>query len=126
MGLLTWLTGVIMDVDLAFRSMAAASISLWSLCIFFGGLALLLSAVFHRRFLALAIPAALLILMYFVDGLASSVDFFETIQPLSAFNYYGSAIEDGLDWGNFAVLTGATAVLVSLAVLVFHRRDIYN
>ena len=125
MGVLTWLTAVIVDVNLAFESMAAASVSLWSLCIFFGGLALLLSAVFHRRFLALAIPGAILIVMFFVDSLAVSVDFFETIQPLSAFNYYGSAIEDGLDWGNFAVLTGATAVLVGFAVLIFRRRDIY-
>ncbi len=125
MGLLTWFTAIIMDVDLAFGSMAAASVSLWALCIFFGGVALLLSAVFHRRFLALAIPAALLIVMYFVNGLAGSVEFFETIQPLSAFNYYGSAIEDGLDWGNFAVLMGSTVVLVGLAVLIFRRRDIY-
>lgn len=125
MGLLTWLAAVVVDVDLAFESMAAASISLWALCIFFGGVALLLSAVFHRRFFALAIPGALLILMYFVDGLAGSVDFFETVQPLSAFYYYGSAIEVGLDWGNFAVLTGSTAVLVGLAVLIFRRRDIY-
>ena len=125
MGLLTWLTAVIVDVDLAFTSMAAASVSLWALCNVFGGLALLLSAVFHRRFLALAIPAALLIVMYFVNALAGSAEFFETIQPLSAFNYYGSAIEDGLDWGNFAALTGATAALVGLAVVVFRRRDIY-
>ncbi len=126
MGLLTWLTAVVMDVGLAFESMAAASVSLWALCIFFGGLALLLSAVFHRRFFALAIPGALLIVMYFVNGLAGSVDFFETIQPLSAFYYYSSAIEDGLDWGNFAVLTGSTAVLVVLAVFIFRRRDIYH
>jgi ABC-2 type transport system permease protein len=85
-----------------------------------------LSAVFHRRFLALAIPAALLIVMYFVDGLASSAEFFDTIQPLSAFNYYGSAIQEGLDWGNFAVLTGATVVFAALAVLVFQKRDIYH
>ena len=126
MGLITWFTGVIVDVDLAFESMAAASISLWALCIFFGGVALLLSAVFHRRFLALMIPAALLIVMYFINALAGSADFFETIQPLSAFNYYGSAIEDGLDWGNFAVLTGSTVVLVGLAVIIFRRRDIYH
>ena len=36
---ITWFTGVIMDVDLAFESMAAASISLWALCIFSGSLA---------------------------------------------------------------------------------------
>lgn len=126
MGLITWFTAVVLNVDLAFESMAAASLSLWSLCIFFGGLALLLSAVFHRRFFALAIPGALLIVMYFVNVLAGSVGFFDAIQPISAFNYYGSAIKDGLDWGNFAVLTGATVVLVGLAVLLFRRRDIYH
>lgn len=126
MGAATWLTAVIVDVDLALGSMAAGSLTLWSLCIFFGGLALLLSAVLHRRFLALAIPAALLIVMYFVDALAGSVDFFDTIQPLSAFNYYGSAVQNGMDWGNFTVLTGATVVLAGMAVLIFMRRDIYN
>lgn len=127
MGTLIWITAVIVDVNLGLDSMAAASLSLWSLCIFFGGVALLLSAVLHRRFLALAIPAALLILMYFVDGLAGSVELFDTIQPLSAFNYYGSAIQEGMGWGNFGVLTGATAVLAVIAVLVFQRwRDIYN
>lgn len=126
MGALTWLTAVIADVDLGLGSMAAGSLTLWALCIFFGGLALLLSAVLHRRFLALAIPAALLIVMYFVDALAGSVEFFETIQPLSAFNYYGSAVQNGMDWANFSVLTGATVVLAGLAVLIFRRRDIYH
>ncbi len=106
--------------------MAAASLTLWSLCIFFGGIALLLSAALHRRFLALAIPATLLILMYFVDGLASSVELFDAIKPLSAFNYYGSAIQNGMDWTSFGVLAGATAALVSVALLIFLRRDIYS
>ena len=125
-GTLTWITAVIADVDLSLRLMAAASLSLWPLCLFFGSLALLLSAILHRRFLALAIPAALLVVMYFVDALAGSVEFFETIQPLSAFYYYGSAIENGMDWADFGVLCAATAVLVGLAVLVFRRRDIYT
>lgn len=126
MGAVTWLTGIIVDVDLGLGSMAAASLSLWSLCIFFGGIALLLSAALHRRFLALAIPATLLILMYFVDGLASSVELFDAIKPLSAFNYYGSAIQNGMDWTGFGVLAGATAALVSVALLIFLRRDIYS
>jgi ABC-2 type transport system permease protein len=114
MGLITWLTALVLDVDLAFESM------------FFGGLAMLCSAIFHRRFLAIAIPLALLVVMYFVDGLASSVEFLEDIQPLSAFYYYGSAIQDGIDWANFAGLTAATLVLIGIAVLIFRRRDIYT
>ncbi len=126
MGLITWLTALVLDVDLAFESMAAGSLSLWPLAMFFGGLAMLCSAIFHRRFLAIAIPLALLVVMYFVDGLASSVEFLEDIQPLSAFYYYGSAIQDGIDWANFAGLTVATLVLIVIAVLIFRRRDIYT
>lgn len=126
MGALTWIAALLADVDLSPGSMAAASLSLWPLCLFFGGIALLCSALLHRRFLALAIPAALLIVMYFVDGLAGSVQLFETIQPLSAFYYYGAAIQEGMDWSSFGVLSAATAVLVGLAILIFRRRDIYT
>ena len=126
MGLITWITALILDVDLSVGSMAAGSLSLWPLALFFGGLAMLCSAIFHRRFLAIAIPMALLVVMYFVDGLASSVEFLEDIQPLSAFYYYGSAIQNGIDWANFAGLTAVTLVLVVIAVFIFRRRDIYT
>ncbi len=127
MGLITWISSLLIpDVDLSFGSMAAGSLALWPLALFFGGIALLCSAIFHRRLLAIAIPLTLLLVMYFVDGLARSVELFDTLQPLSAFYYYGSAIQDGIDWANFAGLTAAALLLVALAVLVFRRRDIYT
>ena len=106
MGLITWITALILDVDLSFGSMAAGSLSLWPLALFFGGLAMLCSAIFHRRLLAIAIPLALLMVMYFVDGWRARSSSLEDIQPLSAFYYYGSAIQDGIDWANFFGLTG--------------------
>ena len=126
MGLITWISALILNVDLSFGSVAAGFLNLWPLCLFFGGLAMLCSAVFHRRLPAIAIPLALLVVMYFVDGLASSVEFLDRIQPLSAFYYYGSAIQDGIDWANFAGLTVVALVLVGLAIGVFRRRDIYT
>ena len=126
MGLITWVTALVLGVDLSFESMAAGSLNLWPLALFFGGIAMLCSAIFHRRLLAIAMPLALLVVMYFVDGLASSVEFLDTIQPLSAFYYYGSAIQEGIDWTNFAGLTAVTLVLVGSAIFIFQRRDIYT
>lgn len=60
-------TSVLMDVGLSFEDTAAAVLNLWPVCLFFGGLALLCSAVFHRRSLAVAIPAFLLFAMYLLD-----------------------------------------------------------
>lgn len=126
MGLIMWLAAILVGVDLSLGSAAAGTLNLWPLCMLFGGVALLCSALAHRRLLAVAVPVALLFSMYFVDALANTVEALEFFQPLSAFYYYGSAIENGLDWANFAGLTAVTAALVLLAILVFRRRDIYT
>ena len=126
MGVLTGITATLMDVDLAAKSTAAAVLNMWPLCLLFGAVAMLCSAVFHRRALAIAIPAFLLFAMYLLDTLGRVSEDLEDLRPLSAFYYYGSAIEDGIDWTNFAGLTLAALALVLLAVLAFRRRDIYT
>ena len=87
---------------------------------------MLCSAVFHRRAIAIAVPAFLLFAMYLLNTLGHVSEDLEDLQPLSAFYYYGSAIEDGIDRTNFAGLTLAALALVLLAVLAFRRRDIYT
>ena len=125
-GLLTWGTAVLMDVDLPLESTAAAVLNMWPVCLFFGGLAMLCSAFFHRRALAIAIPAFLLFAMYLVDTIGRASEDLEDLQPASVFYYYGSAIEDGIDWVNFGGVTLVALVFVLLAILAFQRRDIYT
>jgi ABC-2 type transport system permease protein len=126
LGLFTWVPAVLLDVDLSLEKTEEATLNLWPLCTFFGGLALLCSAIFHRRVLAIAIPGFVLVATYFVNALGNSVEDLEDAQPLTVFHYYGSAIEDGIDWSNFSGVTLAALVLVLLAVLAFRRRDIYT
>lgn len=126
LGLFTWIPAVLLDIDLSLEKSAGAVLNLWPLCIFFGGLAMLCSALFHRRVLAIAIPGAVLVAMYFANALGNVVEDLEDPQPFTAFYYYGSAIEDGIDWANFGGLTLAALLLVLLAVLAFGRRDIYT
>jgi beta-exotoxin I transport system permease protein len=126
LSLFTWVPAVLLDVDLSLQQTAEATLNLWPLCVFFGGLALLCSAAFHRRVFAIAIPGFVLIATYFINALGNSVEDLEDAQPLTVFHYYGSAIEDGIDWSNFSGVTLAALVLVLLAVFVFKRRDIYT
>jgi ABC-2 type transport system permease protein len=51
----------LLGIDLALEKTVEAVLNLWPLCIFFGGVAMLCSAFFHRRVLAIAIPGAVLI-----------------------------------------------------------------
>ncbi len=125
-GLLTWGTAVLVDVDITLRQSAEAVFNLWPICLLFGTLALLCSALFHRRALAVAIPAFLLFGMYLVDTVGRASEDLEDLRPASAFYYYGSAIENGIDWSGFAGMMLVATFLVALAVLVFHRRDIYT
>ena len=126
MGALTWVTALLMDVDLSPGSTGAAVLNMWPLCLLFGAAAMLCSALFHRRALAIAVPAAGLFAMYLLDTLGRVSEDLEDLQPLSAFYYYGSAIEDGIDWTDFGALILAACLLVLLAVLAFRRRDIYT
>ena len=125
-GLLTWATAVLVDVGLSARQVAEAVLNLWPVCLLFGSLALLCSALFHRRSLAIAIPAFSLFGMYLIDTVGRASSDLEDLRPVSAFYYYGSAIENGIDWADSLGITGAALVLVSLAVFAFRRRDIYT
>lgn len=126
LGLFTWGPAVLEDVDLSVEKTAEAMLNLWPLCVFFGGLAMLCSAVFHRRVLAIAVSGAVLVAMYFVNALGNLVGELENFQPFAVFHYYGSAIEDGIDWANFGGVTVAALVFVTLAAIAFQRRDIYT
>jgi ABC-2 type transport system permease protein len=126
LGAMTWGTAVLFDVDLSLEASAQAALNLWPVCLFFGGLALLCSAIFHRRALAIALPAVVLFAMYLVDTLGRVSEDLEDLRPYSVFYYYGSAIEDGIDWANFGGVALVAVVLMLLAILVFRRRDIYT
>jgi ABC-2 type transport system permease protein len=125
-GLLTWGMAVLVDVELSVRQVAEAVLNLWPVCIMFGALALLCSALFHRRGLAIAIPAFLLFGMYLLDTIGRASEDLEDLRPVSVFYYYGSAIENGIDWADFGGIILVALALVLLAVLVFGRRDIYT
>jgi ABC-2 type transport system permease protein len=125
-GLLTWGSAVLFDVELSLREVTDAVLNLWPICIVFGALALLCSALFHRRSLAISIPAFLLFGMYLMDTIGRVSKDLEDWRPVSVFKYYGSAIEHGIDWIHFGSITLVALALVLLAALVFRRRDIYT
>lgn len=125
-GLLTWGTAALVDVELSMRQVADAVLNLWPICLLFGSLALLCSALFHRRGLAIAVPAFLLFGAYLVDTIGRASKDLEDLRPFSAFYYYGSAIEHGIDPVHFGGITLVALALALLAAFAFQRRDIYT
>ena len=125
-GLLTWGTATLVDVDLSWREITNGVLNLWPITMAFGALALLCSSLFHRRALAISVPAFLLFGMYLVDAVGRASKDLEDWRPASAFYYYGSAVEHGIDWAHVATITLVALALTLLATLAFRRRDIYT
>ena len=126
LGLCTWITALLVGVDLAFGAVLAAVLNLLPLCLFFGGLALLVSAVVHRAGLAIGVAGGLLLAMFMLNGLAGLVEAVEPFRPLSIFYHYGSAIERGIAWPSFLVIATIGAAFAGAAMAAFARRDIYT
>ncbi len=129
MGAMMYGTAVLADTELGFVASVEGVLNLWPISLFFGGLALLCSAVFHRRALAIAVPGLVLLAMYLADTLGRVSEDLEVYRDFSVFYYYapeGSAITDGIDWASFFGITGLAILFALFAVLVFRRRDIYT
>ena len=126
LGLFLWGAAQLFDVDLSIGTIAEGVFGAWPLCIFFGGFALALSAIFHRRMLVVGISGAVLLFMYFLDTLGGMVEELEGARNLSVVYHYGSPIMDGMDWASFAGVSAAALALAALAALLFRWRDIYT
>lgn len=126
LGLCTWITALLVGVELAFSSVVAAALNLLPLCLFFGGLALLVSAVVHRAGIAIAVPGGLLLAMYMLNSLGGLVDAVKPLRTLSLFFHYGSAIEKGIAWPSFLAIAALGAAFAGLAAVAFAGRDIYT
>lgn len=126
MGGLMYGTALLTDIELDFTASVEAVLNLWPISIFFGGLALLCSAIFHRRALAIAVPGFVLLAMYLADTLGRVSEDLEVYRDFSVFYCYGAAITDGIDWASFFGVSGVAVFSALLAVAVFRRRDIYT
>ena len=115
----------VMDLALNARQAYRAAFALWPLTVIFGTLALTMSTIVRSRSVALAVPAAILFLMYLGNVIARLAPSFSWLRWASVYNYYGNAILDGLWWTGAAVLIVASVVLLVVAVIQFERRDIY-
>ena len=121
---LTWLTGTIAGADPSLVVLGRGFANVWPLAMLFGGLALLAAGTLHRAASVTAVSVGVLATMYIVDLMGKLADPIEPLRYASAFKYYGSAVQDGIDPLAFAGLALAGAALATAGALLFDRRDV--
>jgi ABC-2 type transport system permease protein len=122
----TWLGVLIGGVDIAVGGIAAASVLLALLGLAFGSVALLLSALTGRTSIASYGTTGVVLVWYFLWAFASIGDSSGVWARLSPFHYYlgGDPLNNGMQWGDAAVLAAAFVACVAVAVWAFNRRDL--
>ena len=115
---------VVFGVDLPLGNTLAGALNLWPLAVFAGGLTTVLCGLLRGSGAVTGAAAGVLVAMYFVEVLGRISDTLGRVDAISAFHYYGSAIEDGLDPVAFLGLMAAGAVLAAAGCLLFERRDV--
>lgn len=100
-------------------------ISLFSVLLIFGSLALVLSMLLPSRRMAAMTSGILMVASFFVTALARLDENLENLSKISPLNYYqgGMAIE-GLKWKWVVGLVGFSILFVLIAWWRFERRDI--
>ena len=113
------------DLGISLSELARPLLSLLSVLLFYGGLALLLSLVLPSRRLAAMTGGLLLVADFFIGTLARLDENLEPLAEWTPLHYYqgGLAIK-GLEWGWFAGLAGLAILFMLLAWWRFERRDI--
>ncbi len=120
------LGSLLVDLDIGFGKLVAASVSVALLAFLFGTIALAAGAVSPGRARAVAVAAGIAIAAWLLDGLGQAVDALDGWRPLSP--YYQALgrnpLRDGIPWGGWAVLAAATVVVVAVAAVGLERRDV--
>jgi ABC-2 type transport system permease protein len=121
---LTFVTGTVAGTGISAGTLAAGLVNVWPLSMAFAGLAVLAAGVLHRPAPVTAIATGTLVAMYVVDLVGKLTDAIEPLRVVSAFRYYGSAIQSGLDVSHMLGLCAVAATLVAVGAVLFDRRDV--
>jgi ABC-2 type transport system permease protein len=123
---MTWLAGVVFDVDPSLEILGRGMANVWPLAMFFAGLAVLVCGRAHSGAPVTGIASGTLVAMYIADLVGKLADSIEPLRAITAFKYYGSAIQDGIDPLAFAGLALVGFALAAAGAWLFERRDVLS
>jgi ABC-2 type transport system permease protein len=121
---MTCVAGALAGTGIDVGTMAAGFANVWPLAMFFAGLAAFSAGVTSRAARATGAALGTLVAMYVVDLVGKVAHELEPVRAVSAFRYYGSAVQDGLSVWHMLVLTAAGVARAAAGALLLDRRDL--
>ena len=125
-----WVSAIVvpqlLDVSTAGYDVNALMIMMLVNAVFYGFLALSIGAWSGNTGLASGVSAGLMIVGFLAVGLLPLVESLAGLAKVFPWYYYdnGDALNQGMPWGDFAILVGLIAVFAIAAFVGFNRRDL--
>ena len=116
----------LVDMNIPFANIVAASVGCFLLAMHFGALALWVGAATGKKAIATGVAAGWATASFFIDSLAPQVDVLEPVRKVSSFYYYSGTLplRNGFAWSHFAVLAVTAALFLAAAIWFFDRKDV--
>ena len=121
---MTWIAGTVAGTGISLSSLVAGFGNVWPVAMAFAGLAALAAGVCSRPAVVTAVATGTLVAMYVIDLVGKLSEAVAPLRAFSAFRYYGSAIQQGLDLSHAIGLTLVAVVLTAAGAVLFDRRDV--
>lgn len=123
-GLLTALGSALSGAGLSVGPAVAGFANVGPLALFFAGLGIVATGFSLRTSVVTGSVAGVLVAMYVVDLIGRLDPGLSGVRYVSVFNFYGNAIEDGIEPLAFCGVTLAAIALAALGAWLFDRRDL--
>ncbi|MBJ7470301.1 MAG: hypothetical protein JHD16_03330 [Solirubrobacteraceae bacterium] len=121
---ITMITSVLAGAGVSAGVLAQALVNVMPLSMFFAGVALLASGAMRGANRASGAAIGALFAMYLVDIVGKLAPDYADLRYATAFRYYGSVIENGLNATHVGGLLAAGLLLALLGTELFQRRDV--
>lgn len=121
---LTLACGELFGVYLEVSALLDSVVALFPICLFWGGLAMALSATLRRPGEVTAVISAIVIVTYLANTIALLVPDLDWLGYVSPFHYFGEPMEHGVDGVDQLILLAAAALCAAASVPLFGRRDV--
>jgi beta-exotoxin I transport system permease protein len=121
---LTEIGSVLSGAGLSLGSALAGFANVWPLALLTAALGVIVTGFSLRTSVVTGSVAGALVAMYVIDLVGRLDPGLDWIRYLSAFRYYGNAIEDGIDAWSFLGVIAAALLLGMVGARLFERRDL--
>jgi ABC-2 type transport system permease protein len=120
------LVGPLFTLNVPAWDLIAVTINLFLLSFFFAAIALAVASAMGRRMMGAAVAAAFAFLTFLLDGFGQSVDWLESLRPLTPWYWYDptAALSAGEILPGAVVLASAAVVIAAIGLFAFRRRSL--